>query len=379
MDTVRLKFLYTLPRNNFYFRERIQTKNLNLFEDGGNRFIYTNNDWRKKRQMNNIYTPKYWIEDDYLFEGKQYFVIEFSVGKLINGENITEIKTNDLNRVVLALLEFFKKIEIRIFTNQILNTTPIVMAVGKNINLTKLYSCDLAIQILKYFDNRLRSDFYDKTFFNDMGGQEIYFNNKASTFKIYSKIPEVCNNATTKKELKIKKEFEQIQYRANTISVLELLRFELTLKKKQAINQMAKKYIIGVPTFEKLFDEKIWVDLLKNEVNKIYNLPIKNFIFLAMNNKPIIDAFLNKNIKSIKTKSLMRYLLIELQEKGLKNTRKSFLKEYSKRTWYNYMNIFKELEKRTNFSPINNVQSVEVINFILNKFDIEIMCQEKLL
>ena len=109
MDTIRLKFRYNPPPNSFYFKERIHSKELDLKNNSGSRFVYTNNKWRKGRKSKHIYTPKYWIEDDFLNPRIKYFVTEFSVGKAINKENLTDIKSNDINRVVRYLKDFFKE------------------------------------------------------------------------------------------------------------------------------------------------------------------------------------------------------------------------------------------------------------------------------
>ena len=377
MDTIRLKFRYNPPPNSFYFKERIHSKELDLKNNSGSRFVYTNNKWRKGRKSKHIYTPKYWIEDDFLNPRIKYFVTEFSVGKAINKENLTDIKSNDINRVVRYLKDFFKEIGIYIFESQILNSVPIVLSFGKNINITKLYSCSLVMRALQNFNDRFCSD-YRMIFFENKKGEEIYFNSTNSTFKVYSKIPEICNNAVTEKELNIAKIYNQRKYGIEKVAVLEVLRFEETLKKKQAIIQKAKKYIKGEPTFEKWFNEDIWNDILKSEVSKIYSHPLKSFIFLTTQNKPVIDAFLNKNFKGINVKNTIYGILTSLQEKGLKGTRNDYFNTYkSRQTWYNYIKRIKELEKCIDYSSLKNITSIEILDYILQKFDIKTKLQTK--
>ena len=83
-----------------FFKDKIHSKELNLATNSGSRFIYTNITWRKDRIKRGFYTPKYWIEEDYLHK-KTYFVIELSIPKLLFGENKKEPKT----RLFLFLLQ----------------------------------------------------------------------------------------------------------------------------------------------------------------------------------------------------------------------------------------------------------------------------------
>ena len=270
MDSIRLKFRYNLP-NTFYFKEKIQQKELGVY---GKRFVFTNNTWRKEVIKRERYCSKYWIEQDFIYPKITFLVIEFSVGKLINGENLTPIKETDLPRMTDKLMEFFNQIGLCITRKDILNSIPLLVAVGKNINITDLCYADTAIKAISMFDDRFRSE-RNLNLKKCNQGCSINFNNRQSTFKIYNKIKELQNNAKTKQEKNIVNKIKSEEW------IIEAIRLETTLKTKQAIKQKFKNLINGEPTLEKIFKEDLWLELIQDEVKNIYNQPIKNFVFFS--------------------------------------------------------------------------------------------------
>ena len=265
-------------------------------------------------------------------------------------------------------------------TTQISNLVPILVAVGKNIDITNICSCDIAIHSLSPFNNRFRSDYRIIEFGNDKG-KELYFNNKNSTFKVYEKIPEMIANAKTTQERKLVDawiEFSKSPYKKEQILVVEVMRFELTLKTKVAIKQVMKKYDVALPTFKDIFKKEIWDELVQKEVDSIYNQPMSDFIFLATYQKPMIDAFLDKHFKHIQSKDMARGILQSLQDKQLAKTKRYYMKTYSRKTWYNYMKRLEKLQEMIDFSSIKTTTSVEIHSHILKNFGIKSSTQTKL-
>lgn len=374
MDTVRLKFRYSLP-NNVYFQERILAKELDLEYAKGNRYIWTNNHWRKEQIRQGIYTPKYWIEQDFKNPNTTYFIIETSLPKLIRGENLTELANKYLENVYDALHHFFVQIKVNIFTEQIKNAIPILLSFAQNINLTPLYSCDLALKTLSPFDYKPHSDYRFVEFGDRHRGREIIFTiKKTETFKLYSKNQEILNNALTTEEKKIANLLQQGVYVMDGAPAQDILRIELTLKTKRKIQQRFKPYLEGKPaTLQNIFKKEIWEDLLKKEMAKIYNHPLKEFIFLSIQSQPSLDKFLEKNYKQIRTKDTIRCIIASLQELGLANTRKKYLnpKQYkSRQTWYNYQKRLENLKEYFDYEAIQKLDNYKIHKFILQKFGI---------
>lgn len=381
MDTIRLKFNINFNNlNNFFFSQKIQHKEIinTPIGKGSSRFIFTNNNWRKEREKNGIYTPKYWIEEDFLNPSTKYLLVEFSAPKLCFGTSLIKLKNNHLPLLIEKIINFFQEIKITITSQQILCSFPIFISFAENIDITKICSCDQAINILSSFDDRFRSNCYIIKPKN--GGIELYYNTKSSTFKLYDKLREIKNNAVTREERKIIEAHSIKEYRKKEIWICEILRVELTLKSKDSIIKRLTPYIENTITLETLFQEEIWFNLLRNEIEKIFNSPMKNFVFLSRLNGPAIEAFLNKNSKHFSKKAIIKETLSIMQRKdGLKGLREYYFDNYkSRQTFYNHISILKRLSKQIDFSDIQNLTSSNVHDYLLRKFDIKEQVQNKL-
>ncbi|MBT4121004.1 MAG: hypothetical protein HOA57_01260 [Candidatus Magasanikbacteria bacterium] len=381
IDTLKLKFRYDRPEGSFYFQENINIKDIDR-DVKRNRVVCTNNTWRNEQKEQRRYMPKYWIEEHFIYPEITYFVIELSVPKFLIGENVTIISGDVLDVFVDKLLQFFREIGVVIFRDQILSSIPTVVAIGGIVNLTDLCSCNLALEALTPFDDRFRSKQRCVAMKDtENGGKEIYFSNKATTFKLYSKLPEVANNAVTQKELDIAKAYRANRYKNKKgVLVSEVLRCELTMRGKQATKQKFKPYLNGdEPTLKNIFNQHFWKKILQKEIDEIYNHPLKNYVFLSQNNKPVIDAFLDKNCKDITVKSEIIMALALLQEGGLQYVKRYFMTKYKSRTtYYNYRNRLQKLSKYVDFNKLKNVTSRDVVDRLLKTFDIDTKRQDKL-
>lgn len=380
MDTIRLKFRYLKP-DTCFFAEEIRQKELRLAHIPGSRFVWTNNTWRKEQQALGLYVPKYWIEEDFKYPEITYFYFEASLPKLIGEENITALKNNQMDEVVKAISDFCIKIGVYIFPDQIKKCLPTLLAIGKNINITNLCPCNLAIKALKPFDYKTNCqhrivDFSD----HKHGGKETIFSQTSETLKAYDKTRELLNSAETTKEKQIAELIQQGLYLMDGQSAEEILRVELTLKTKRKIGSKLKPYLGKLPpTFENLFREELWEQVLKDEVDAVFNHPLQRIIFLSLESQPFIDNFLDRHYHHIQTKDTIRGILASLQELGLAETRKSYLERYkSRQTWYNYLRRLKELQKHFDWSALGRLDNVKIHSFILQQFGIITETQQEL-
>ena len=369
IDTIRLKFPYSLPSND-HFREKVRGKQ-----------AWTNNVWRKREQKTGRYIPKYWIEEDYVNSTKTYFYFEASIPKLVHGENITTLHDCQFEEVVAAIVEFCKEVGVYIFPNLIRNATPTLVAIGKNINLTKCCYASTAVKILKPFDYKPHSsqriiDFSDQKH----GGKEVIFSTRDETFKAYDKGREIQNSAGTFKEFELADLLKSKRYVMDGKVASEILRIELTLKTKRKIQQKLKPYLDKQTlTFENIFNSTIWQKILKDEVNKTFNHSFQKIIFLALESQPYIDNFLEEHYSHIQTKDTVNGILTSLHNFGLAETRKRYLENYkSRQTWYNYLKRLKELEKHFDWTALSRLDNVKVHSYILEQFGISNRFQQQL-
>jgi hypothetical protein len=368
MDTICLKFPYNLPNNNQYFCEQKVKK--------GGCLLWTNNKWRNEQTAKGLYTPKYWIEEDFINKNRQFFIIEFSAPKMLFNNNLTELKNEHLEPLVEAIISFCRQIKISIFTNQILNARPIVLAIGKNISLTEICSCDLAIKTLFPFDYKPHTN-HRVINFDDYKerGKELYFNiKKTETTKFYDKKADIINRAETNKEKELAEQFK------NPDCVIEILRFERTFKNSRKISEKFAPYLKKQPpTLKNLFKTEFWDALLKEEVNTLLNNPLQNFMLLATEQRPFIEAYLNKHFKHIQTKNNVVGLITQLQGLGLAKTRQQFLTDFkSRQTWYNYQKHLTALSQQIDWSDLEVLDSFKIHKFILSQFGINNSYQPQL-
>ncbi len=373
MDTIKLKFPYTKP-NNVFFSQQIHKKELALEHVSGSRYAWTNNTWRDKQTSRGLYIPKFWIEEDFKNSSVTYFLIEFSAPKFLFGENISALKEADLMPLVKKISEFCRELGVFIFETQILKALPTVLAVGKNINITDYFYCENVIEALYKFDYKQNAK-HRIIFFNDQSncGRQIIFSiPKTETFKIYSKNREIMNSAETTKEKALAELLKANKYKNGQVYINEILRVELTLKTGRKIAERLKPYLgEAKPTLKNIFKPKIWEALIKEEIGKIYNHPLSNFIFLALEQQPFIDAYLDYRYCHIATKDTARGIIASLQRQGIAQTRRNCLEKYkSRQTWHNYLKTLKGIEKFLDLKIVSNLSSFKIHSFILNEFGI---------
>lgn len=372
MDTVRLKIPRKLPVGSPYFQEKVHMKELQTEHLKGSRFVYTNNTGRKEQIAKGIYTPKYWIEEDFKNPAITYFCLEASIPKMLFGENMTELETNHFTEAVRAIQTFSKTIRINLFEREILKAVPTLLAVGRNINITKLCSCYSAIKALSLFNDRFRSELRVVMFEADTG-MELIFSNKSTTFKAYDKIRQIQRKPITAKEHEIAGYLRKERYKQNEVYIREMLRFELTMKNKTALNSKLKPYLNEkTPTFKNVFNKDLWNALITKEIDEIYDHPLKDFVFIALEEKPKIDALLDVMHKQVKVKHGILGIVNDIQAKGLKQTRQDMFEGYqSKQTWYNYVHRLQRLEKHIDYTALQNLSQLQIHEFILKQFGIE--------
>lgn len=382
MDTVRLKFRYdwnSIAQEYFelYFSEQIPQRKLGkMTPTNSSRSVYTSNAWRKEQQKNGIYVPKYWLEADFVDPSITYFVIELSIPKLLFGTSAREPRNEHRDLAVQKIQEFCLAIGIRLFKQQIFGTIPSAVSFGKNIDITSLATCEQAITVLSRFNDRFRSDIY--TYRPAKGGSELYFNSKSSTFKVYDKLKEIENNAITPEERKIVEASKSSGQKP--IWICETLRTELTLKDTSSIKKRLKPYMKDPPTFGNIFRNDIWADLVKNEVERVFNHPLADFVFLSTLQANVIQKLLDRHIKNPTTKLWVRDMIEKIQRfGGTKGVKRYYLEAFkSRQTYYNHLKVSKKIIKNVSLPDLENLTASKFHSFYLGQFGIENTIQNTL-
>lgn len=181
------------------------------------------------------------------------------------------------------------------------------------------------------------------------------------------------NNATTAKEKMIAEALLADRYQIDKVYINEILRVELTLKTPAKILSRFSPYLNGQPpTFQNIFKQSLWEELLREQMLLIYDHPLKDFVFLASEQKPFIQAFLDQNHKHIETKDTIMGIIGSIQEYGLASLRAIYLQKYaSRQTWHNYQQRLVAISKKLDFSTLESLANYQIYSYILRQFGID--------
>ena len=348
IDSIRLKFEYPLPTDSFYFQKPL-----------GRSSIYTNNHWRDQKQRSGFYVPKYWIERGFIQYSKTFLCLEASLPKLLWGENLREIKESDFKDVIDAIGSFLIAIGIEITRDAIINAIPMVVAIGRNIDVSDLCSSATAMTILKPFDFKSRSD-HNFIEYSGCSGQQLTLNNKSESLKVYEKMKEIVNNNNqTKEEQIIAKNWR------DGIIVNEILRFELTLKNRRKVAAKLNPYLDGAePSLKNIFSQKLWNLALGKEIERVFNPPLKNLVLLSGGSQNFIDDYLNSHCYQLATRELTRAIIIDIKDLGLCGARQKYQGRYkSNKSWYNVQRRLVDFD----YSALTNLTNKHIHGEVLRR------------
>jgi len=358
MDTIRIKIANYQIEDKHYFRE---IKASAFCDDLNYRKQYTNNQFRKKLQEQGEYTPLYFVDENNYF-GKQQnsLILEFSAPKLIYGHNFAEVKEKDLHLVIEKIKQFLSLIKVKVWTHEIEKAIVTRIAYTKNIVLDDLCHTSDVLQVLSVFNYRPKSQFTATT---RNANSEIKFFNNHSHFCIYDKLLEIKNNPKTKEEKELVKKL-----------LPEVVRFELTLHTKHSVNQAMRGFYPKQNdyTLVDVFKDEICAKLLQNEVDQIFNHPLKEVIVMANTKQPFNDGIFQKFNKYFSKKTKTKYILDLLQTRGVAGFRKEFLESHSVRTWYRLQNEVGEIAQSLQLTGDDRTTTnLKILEFILEQFGIK--------
>lgn len=293
-----------------------------------------------RQKADGIYRPR--IRD--IKRGRESLLqIEFSIPKLIYGNNIDEVCENDFENVIetlrIRLLDFGVAI-----SNQDLKLAGVsALHLSKNIILSDGYTASGIIKELNKINLSKRMDLNKDSFRNE--GQSLQYYTNSHSLVIYDKIQDLKkpkNRAIDKDKTHIQLSlFNYLNERK-----VEILRFEVRLSKKVKMNAIIQKVGYGKnPKFQDVFKKEICQKIVKLYWEEI--IIDKNlFLFSLMSNPSQLLKKVTKNYPSIKPREAI-YLVglqqLSKDEAGIRNLRLLLQKQGSERTWYRITDDMKKL------------------------------------
>jgi len=261
--------------------------------------------------------------------------IEFSIPKLLYGNNFDELTDEDFPAIIQKLKTILREMGVYILEQHLINAPVSSVHYSKNIALTDYTTPYTYLEQLTKLNINKRLD-TNRTDFRNEGHSFKY---RANSFEIvfYDKIKDLQQAKVSEKRAEEKDNSLQLGLFdiLTQKKPLEVLRIEIRLNKRQKINQILKHIDKEVePTFTNVFNQDTAKKVLLHYINEIeeaypplltyqYNSPKKFFIsFLATNPKIKITSALK-----------MLGLRVLLEEVGIREFRE-MTKRYGNSAWY---------------------------------------------
>lgn len=201
--------------------------------------------------------------------------IEFSIPKLLFGNNFQEVNDINFEEIVSSLERKLAYMQVDISQDRIINARVSAIHFSKNLILPNGLSCPVVLnQLAKAVDCNQMLDIKNVSFKN--GGQILHIHAKDWEFVIYDKVKEL--EQAKKSESKSIENDSYVQFNLlNELKpVFSVLRFEFRLGNGRSIKQMLKRYNPEfLPqkelTFINLFSKEIAKKMLLGYWNEIKN------------------------------------------------------------------------------------------------------------
>lgn len=292
--------------------------------------------------------------------------IEFSIPKLVFGNNFDEVTENHFPEIITLLKNKLKIMEILVLDSDLINANVSAIHFSKNIALTDYSTCSMIINEL-YKCNIKRLD-SDKTSYRN-NGQSIKFHCNSYEVAIYDKIKELEQAKISEKRSIENENIIQLNLLSEIkeIKPFELLRIEIRLNSRVKIRQILKELNHCTElTFKNLFN----LEFSKKVINYFWDLIIKDIHFQFIENKSnfkLLETIIRNNpgIKYSKALKLLSVLILN-QEVGFAALRKLLnLNGNKNRYWYK---LFEEL-KYLNLPEISKYNIISDVSKMISNFE----------
>ncbi|MBI2596364.1 hypothetical protein HYW46_06545 [Candidatus Daviesbacteria bacterium] len=301
--------------------------------------------------------------------------IEFSVPKLLYGNNLDEVSEDDFERVIEVLQSKLKEMGIRVFPEQLRNALVSAVHYSKNIPLSHFVTASWVISVLSKLDVTKRLELNHRHFKNQ--GHALYFDCGSYQIVIYDKLKDIgkskrhaVDKEPTSEQLGL---FDFIK--KNKIPA-EILRIEIRLVQKGKLNSLFTQFGYPAnPTFKQIFNSEIARKVLHFYWDFIANE--KSLFLLKATDQDTLKQViefqrLNKRkLSTIETLGIAQ--IIEYSKtNGLRTLRESLSSFYSDRNWFRQQKYFDLIEKITaDKKPYDFVTDIENTLNTLKPYRIE--------
>lgn len=340
LDTVIL----TIPRGSYRLRPEAFTPNANILKMAGNYLVKCVNNPTASDKKEGTYKPRLTLMKRMTRNGSEIpLKIEFSVAKMLYGNNVDEVEEKDFEKIISALHEAMLEMQVYVSHENLRNAKVSAFHPSKNIELSKGYTSSFVITELHKIDVSKKMDLNRDSFRNS--GHSLQFYTNSHSLVVYDKVQDL------KKPEKRAMDKDQNSVQMSLFDVLtkkekkEILRIEARLAKKVKMNATLKALGFDTnPTFNDVFKKDLCQKVLLNYWDEL--ITSKNlFLFdVESNPKKTLDTIF-KNKPTIKPKDAIYLVgLRVLSKEGIRDTRSVVERYATTRTWYRIAEDLKFLD-----------------------------------
>lgn len=295
--------------------------------------------------------------------------VEFSIPKLIYGNNLDEVEDKDWGLIISTLQKKLLEMGVRLFSSQLENAPVSTVHYSKNIVLSDHYTASSAIKALSKLDVSKKLDINNRHFQNE--GHALYFDCGSYQLVFYDKLLDITKNKRQAVDKdKTKQQLDLFGYIKENKIPLEILRFEIRLTKKAKLNSLFGKlgYPIN-PTFKQAFSQEVSLKV----INYYWDFLKEKGLFLLKFNstdtlKQVIDyqKLSGKKLYAVETLGIAQ-IIDYSKANGLRNLKNTVTSLYSQRTWFRLGKYFDKIEDIT--AKSGNYQFIDDIETTFAKYE----------
>lgn len=276
--------------------------------------------------------------------------IEFSIPKLIFGNNIEEVQIAHTPQIFSKLQSILQNMGVSIQLSNLKNAKVLAVHYSKNVLLSSGYTASLTIKELAKVNLTKQLDLSKTEFRNE--GHSLQYYAKNNSFVMYDKVKDLKQSQGRA----IDKDQNHLQ--SNIFDVLqdqspetEVLRLEVRLCSRRKIKQLTQKLGFNVQEaqFKDLFSEKIAQAVLKYYWQEMV-INKNRFLFLS-NNDPFQTFKSLIKVHKPKQAFYLLGLFTLSREKGLREVRQSLAKHSDDRTWQRMQKDLQTLNQLGTVTP----------------------------
>ncbi len=315
---------------------------------------YVNNPTSQDRK-DGLYKPRLTITKRRV-KGRDHIPlrIEFSVPKLIFGNNLDELHDADFSRVANTLQKILQTMGVSTTIKAIMSAKVSAVHYSKNVQLSDGSTASFAIKELSKINLTQKLDLSSTQFRNE--GHSLQYYSNCHSFVIYDKIKDIAQTKghaidkdQTLQQLTL---FDLIEGRANP---LEILRLEVRISKRTKLKTLMTKLKSpnADPEFKDVFSSKLAQAVLKHywkEMVTENNL----FLFVSTNEPQQMLKVLLRAGYAPKEAFYLLGIITASKDKGLRELRKMLGKHASKRSWDRIKKDFATLNSLSTVMPLYN-------------------------